>query len=120
MQISSNGLMSFNRSVNFFNPVLFPNSISYQYLVAPFWADHDPRPSGKISYETFANNSEIVSVVSRFIRQQTGVNFDGSWMLLVNWEEVAEYRADDDRVSYYLFDRKNLYFSVLRKNILLL
>lgn len=68
-------------------------------MVAPFWADHDPRPSGKISYDTFTNNSETVSIVSRFIRQQTGTTFDGSWMLLVNWEDIAEFGADDDKVD---------------------
>jgi len=91
--------MTFNRSINFFNPVLFPNSTSYQYIVAPFWADHDPRPSGNISFKTYSNNSDVVSAVSRFIRQQTSSRFAGSWMLLAKWEDIAEYGAEHDKVS---------------------
>lgn len=99
LQVSSNGLLSFNRSISFFNPVLFPNSSSYSYLVAPFWADHDPRPAGKISYDVYGTNSAIVSAVNRFIRQQMGTDFEGSWMLVVKWDDVPEYRSDADKVS---------------------
>ena len=94
--------MTFNRSINFFSPVLFPNSTSHQYMVAPFWADHDPRPSGKISFKTYSNNSDTLSTVSRFIRQQTSTTFAGSWMLLAKWEDIAEYGAEDDKVSMEL------------------
>ena len=99
MQVSGNGLLSFNRSTNFFSPVLFPNSTSYSYIVAPFWADHDPRPAGQISYAVYSTNSEVLSTVSRFIRQQTGTNFEGSWMLLAYWDNVPEYQSDADKVS---------------------
>ena len=99
MQVSSNGLLSFNRSTNFFNPVLFPNSTSYSYIVAPFWADHDPRPAGQISYAVYSTNSEVLSTVNRFIRQQTGTNFEGSWMLVAYWDNIPEYQSDADKVS---------------------
>ena len=95
--------MAFNRSINFFSPVLFPNSTSYQYMVAPFWADHDPRPSGKISYKTYSNNSGILSTVNRFIRQQTSTSFAGTWMLLAKWKDIVEYGAEDDMVSRYIY-----------------
>ena len=101
-QVSSNGLFSFNRSVNFFSPVRFPNSSSYRYLVAPFWADHDPRPTGQISYEIHNRNTELLSSVNRFIRQQTATNFDGRWLLVAEWNNVAEYGSTADKVRYMM------------------
>lgn len=99
MKVSSNGLFSFGRSVEFFSPVLFPNSSSYRYIIAPFWADHDPRPTGQISYEVHSSNTELLSVVNRFIRQQAATNFEGSWMLVAEWNNVAEYGFSADKVS---------------------
>ena len=99
LQVSSNGLFSFGRSVNFFSPVLFPNSTTYRYMVAPFWADHDPRPSGQISYEVHNRNTELLSSVNRFIRQQTATDFNGNWLLVGEWNNVAEYGSTADKVS---------------------
>ena len=71
-------------------------------MVAPFWADHDIRPSGQISYEIHDANSQYTSIVNRFIRQQTGIEFEGSWMLLGRWDDVPEYGANIDSVSFFL------------------
>ena len=98
LQVSSNGLFSFNRSVNFFSPVRFPNSSAYSYIVAPFWADHDPRPTGQISYEIHNRNTNLLSMVNNFIRQQTATNFEGLWLLVAEWNNVAEYGSSADRV----------------------
>ena len=87
--------------MSFFSPVLFPNSSTYSYIVAPFWADHDPRPAGQISYEIHDANSESLVVVNRFIRQQSGTAFEGSWMLLAHWDDIPEYRSDVDKVRVY-------------------
>lgn len=84
--------------MSFFRPVLFPNSSSYSYIVAPFWADHDPRP-GQISYEIHSANTDILIVVNRFIRQQSGTAFEGSWMLLANWDDIPEYGSERDNVG---------------------
>lgn len=78
--------------------MLFPNSTSYSYIVAPFWADHDSRLAGHVSYKVY-NKSESVSAVSRFIRQQTGTDFDGSWMLIAHWNNIPQHRADAEKVS---------------------
>ena len=94
-------MLSFGRNVDFFNPVLFPNSSSYHYVVAPFWADHDPRPTGQISYEVHNTSTELLSLVNRFIRQQTETNFEGLWMLVAEWNNVAEYGSTADRVSFF-------------------
>jgi len=70
--------------------------------VVPFWADHNSLPAEKIAYEIFNTTSETLSVVSRFIRQQTGTHFEGSWMLMANWDFVPEYQSDADKVSIAL------------------
>ena len=98
-QVSGNGLFLFGRSANFYRPVLFPNSTSYNYIVAPFWADNDLRPSGRVSYEVHNISTDYLSSVNRYIRQQSGSNFEGSWMLVVDWKDVAEYQSDIDKVS---------------------
>ena len=68
-------------------------------MVAPFWADHDPRPSGQISYEVHNRNTELLSSVNRFIRQQTATDFNGNWLLVGEWNNVAEYGSTADKVS---------------------
>lgn len=98
-QVSSNGLISFDRDLNAFSPVLFPNSTSYSYIVAPFWADHDTRLAGQVSYRMYNKSDNIIPVVSRFIRQQTETDFDGSWMLVAHWKDIPEHRSDGAKVS---------------------
>ena len=36
--------------------------------------------------------------MNRFIRQQTGTNFDGRWLLVAEWNNVAEYGSTADKV----------------------
>lgn len=38
-------------------------------------------------------------MVSQFIRQQTGTTFEAVWMLVAEWDNVAEYGSNTDRVS---------------------
>ena len=73
--------------------MLFPNSSNYSYIVAPFWADHDHRVAGQVSYEMYPKSSEV-SFVNRFINQKTGNNFEGSWMLVAKWDNVPELQSD--------------------------
>ncbi len=93
--------------MDFFSPVLFPNSSSYSYIVAPFWADHDPRPAGEIGYQIFSNNSETLSIVNRFIRQESGLDFNGVWMIVADWDGVPGYQSDIDRVSILVTYRRH-------------
>lgn len=66
--------------------------------MAPFWADNDLRPSGKVSYEIHNISTGYMSSVSRYIRQQTESTFEGSWMLVVEWKDIPEYQSDIDKV----------------------
>jgi len=97
--VTANGFFSFGRRARYFNPVLFPESASYNYLVAPFWADHDIRSSGQISYEVHTNYTALVSYVSTYISQQMDTNFTGSWMLVADWNEAPKHGSTENRVS---------------------
>jgi len=86
--------------VTYFNPILFPgHTTNYTYLVAPFWADHDTRPSGQVSYEVHQSNA-LTSCVSQFISQQHMSNFTATWMLIAEWEDIQQYGSSADGVSY--------------------
>ena len=102
LQVSSNGLLSFGRSETYSNPVLFPNSSSYSFLVAPFWADHDPRPAGQISYEVHNTNTPTLLSINRYIRQTMEPSFQGTWMIVAEWNDVPEYGTDNMKVSKLL------------------
>ena len=93
LQVVVNGLFSFGRRVTYFDPILFPgHTTNYTYLVAPFWADHDTRPSGQVSYEVHYSNA-LTSHVSQFISQQQMSNFTATWMLIAEWEGIQQYQS---------------------------
>ena len=104
-KVSSNGLLSFDKSLDFFRPILFPNSSQYSYIVAPFWADHDPRPAGQVSYEVHQEDADL-STVNRFLKQHTGTEFEGSWMLVAYWDNVPEYRSSAEAVSVFYYNQR--------------
>ena len=93
LQVSTNGLLSFGRSVTYGNPVLFPGINSYNYLVTPFWAKHDIASSGEVSFLTVnsTDDAALLSIVSTFVSRQQGIQFSGTWMLLADWTDVAQY-----------------------------
>lgn len=93
LQVSTNGLLSFGRGVTYSNPVLFPGMNSYNYLVTPFWANHDIRSTGEVAFQTInsTDDADLLSIVSTFVSQQQGVHFTGTWMLVAEWIGVAQY-----------------------------
>ena len=93
LQVSTNGLLSFGRGVTYSNPALFPGIDSYNYLVAPFWANHDIRSTGEVAFQTInsTDDADLLSIVSTFVSQQQGVHFTGTWMLVADWIDVAQY-----------------------------
>lgn len=97
-QVSTNGLLSFNRSFQSHTPHFFPLA---NYLVAPFWADIDiTNGVGEVSYEVNDDSqSESLSWVSTYISQQQQINFTGTWMLLAKWKDVPKYLGDTSDVS---------------------
>ena len=96
-QVGTNGIFSF--SVPFYSAfaTAFPGTsttVSRAYLVAPYWDDVDIRLAGNISYEVHSrsdNNpgsNQLLDDVSNFVERSTGQSFQGTWMLVAEWEEV--------------------------------
>ena len=108
-QVSTNGIISFGLPFYIHQPFLFPSPftvVSSQYLVAPFWSDVDIRTDGTVTYEVHTSDNEasatILSTISGFISDYTGVSFSGSWLLVVLWDSVREFPATDTAVSLTL------------------
>ena len=80
------------------NPVLFPESVFYTHLVAPYWVDSDIRQSGRISYEVHSTTTGLMSVVNNFIHQQDE-DFVGTWMLAATFSEVPLQDSTSNEVN---------------------
>ena len=66
--------------------------ISSAYLLAPFWSDVDIGFYGSIFYEVHNNsNSLLISQVNQFLSNYTETDFNGTWMLVVQWDEVRQF-----------------------------
>ena len=69
-------------------------------IVAPYAADIDPMLSGTVEYTEFTRSSSYqMRRVSNFIENQTGDNFDGTYMMVAEWRNVARYM----RYYYYYY-----------------
>lgn len=102
LQVSSNGYFSFDNEVTDSTPQLFSSSSLPAYLVAPFWAHNDiSNRVGDISYEvhSFVVSLNYINLVSSFISQQQQVKFNGSWMLLAEWNSVPQFSGSVSVVS---------------------
>ena len=95
--MGTNGIFAF--SAPFYSAAATPfpgvsTTISAAYLVAPYWDDVDISLAGNISYEVHSSRSnslesnQLINRISDFIAGSTGQPFQGSWMLIAEWEEV--------------------------------
>lgn len=99
--VGSNGVISFGRPWLFWFSELFPTNNFFTrraYVVAPFWSDHDIRNEGSISYQVHqlgrepnSPSARLLQRVSSFVNHQTGADFSGQWMLLVQWTQVHPF-----------------------------
>jgi len=97
-QVGTNGVISFGAEFPHWNAMLFPTNINTNlsaYVVAPYWADADARLGGEIRYEVFERGCDDTNVsnllldrVGNFITNETGVQFTGTLMMTVMWDEV--------------------------------
>ena len=103
--MNANGVVSFGDSFWFYPPMLFPPAyrayLFYAYAVAPFWADIGISIRGQISWEILTPGvssfgDRYFSMVSQFIRKTQGVAFEGSWMMLANYDEVSSFSLLSD------------------------
>ncbi len=91
--------MSFGGSFTSFSPQIFP---VFPIVVAPFWSDVDiSNGVGTIRYEvhTGASASSLLTEVNNFIRNETGSQFNGAWMLLAEWYNVPAFASPTSIVS---------------------
>ena len=85
-----------------FEPELFP--IDSLYLVAPFWADVDIQGGvGDISYQVYSTGSPLLDTVNAFISDERDFDFNGSWMLLAEWNGVSAYAGSIDEASNVIY-----------------
>ena len=102
-------MISFSRPFYYWYPYPFPGYYYLRrfYVVAPYWADHDIRREGSVSYETFergrSRNSDIVlDIVSRHVRANNGEeDFTGTFMILARWQSVHPYPHSYNYYYYY-------------------
>lgn len=91
IQVSTNGLISFGRSVSNPSPEPFPTStadVFWSYIAAPFWSNISTTTSGSVSWELI-NSDDTLTLVSNLIQAEVGDNyFSGMWMLVAYWENV--------------------------------
>ena len=88
--------MSFGTPFYNHQPEEFPggfSDISSLYLVAPFWSDVDIRRDGAVFYEIHSESNAVMEQVSAFVSDYTGDDFQGSWMLVAQWDRVHPYPA---------------------------
>ena len=93
MQVSTNGYFSFGANTAYDKPELFPEYSPSSYLVAPFWAQNDiSHRVGHVAYEVHDSESSqtYLSLVSTFISGHQQVRFNGTWMLLAEWNSVPQ------------------------------
>ena len=71
--------------------------------MAPFWSDNDIRVSGDVCYEVHDKGSDYLSQVNAFISNKTQTEFNGKWMLLVEWDKVHPYPHGSGSSSWWWY-----------------
>ena len=92
--MGTNGLLSFGTAYNSFTSQAFPGSstISFRYLVAPFWDDIDISrdENGQISYEIH-QSGYYLDQVNDFLLRKRPSSFNATWMFVAYWDSVRPY-----------------------------
>ena len=118
LQVTSNGFFSFGREAHLHNPVLFPESVFYNHLVAPYWVNSDIRQSGRISYEVHSTLTGLVSAVNNFIQQEDDEDFIGTWMMVATFNEVPLQDSTSNKVAVKIGSLTPLWACALEWNAL--
>ena len=102
LQIGTNGIISFQQPFFHHLPYLFPSEFTYissAFVLAPFWSDVDITYAGSIKYEVHNHsNNSFLSQVSTFISNYTGSEFEGTWLLVAQWEQVPPHPGQHSTV----------------------
>ena len=93
MQISDNGIVSFDIGFSSRTTSLLPGS-THTSLIAPFWSDVDVRRHGKVFYQAHTESeSGYVKRASDDVRDMMGgqfTEFTAGWVLVVTWDKVPQ------------------------------
>ena len=100
--MSTNGIISFGIEFPHFSPSLFPTESAttyFDYAIAPYWADHDARLFGNVSWEQYSSGDstgtdDVIATVNDFINTNTNeTDFAGNFVFVGNWREMHPYPA---------------------------
>ena len=100
-QVGANGIISFQDGWTSNTPQLFPTTntlTKFAYVVAPFWSDNDLRLAGNAMYQVYGLSSQLNNA-STFIADMTETNFNGTWMLVAQWNGAHPYPHGDNPTS---------------------
>ena len=101
LQVSTNGLISFNEAEDSYTPRPFPTT---GFLIAPYWADAvtDTSSGNGNVYFRVTTDSQLLSNASQQIANAgfTGQqSFSPSYLIIVTWENVGYFEFGQDKVS---------------------
>ena len=85
-QVSSNGFISMGESPT----TNSPRFTETENIVSPYGADTDTSIAGTVRYTGFTSNTAQLRTVSGYIEDITENEFDGTKMMVVEWDNVAK------------------------------
>ena len=102
MQVSANGIISFNDPFTSVIPSPFPLSNDTE-LIAPYWAHADIFSAGTVFYRE-TNDSDILSSTNTAVRFffPEFSNFSATTVFIVTWEEIGYAFGGVDKVRFYV------------------
>lgn len=86
--------------------MLFSEHSPSSHVVAPFWAENDiSHRVGHVAYEVHDSETSAtyLSLVSAFISGHQQLHFNGTWMLLAEWNSVPQFQGSVTIVSHTLY-----------------
>uniref|UniRef100_A0A1X7V3D2 Uncharacterized protein n=1 Tax=Amphimedon queenslandica TaxID=400682 RepID=A0A1X7V3D2_AMPQE len=89
--ISSNGLVSFGRGFDAYEPVEFDLISDNLTIVAPFWDDIQMTGSRQLRYQIVSGSSSLINQVNAFLTSHSGVSFSADWLLWAYWHDVCPF-----------------------------
>ena len=99
MQVSANGIISFNDSFTSVIPLPFPLSSNAE-LIAPYWAHADITSAGTVFYRE-TNDTDVLNRASNDVRFFSEFSsFSATTVFIVTWEGISYNFGGTDRVRF--------------------
>ncbi|XP_065911625.1 protein mesh-like isoform X3 [Dysidea avara] len=99
--VSTNGAISFTRSISTYTPDQFPLNDSKE-IIAPFWADVDTTGTGGISYRE-TTDPDLLSRADEDIKVAfpRSAGFSSSYLFIATWNRVGYYESKVDKTNTF-------------------